>query len=332
MRRVRDIKGQFVIYHGVTTFLRLGDISLIDLKTQTVTAIGDLKTISSGPAELDISLYFFGPHVAERIPLDTSADSRVKPEPSLTPKMKSKWENQFKRMVESFSVPKADRTLKVHTSFQLDALERVASALEAISVVYEKAGDGLMLVGTKSWRTNSLSSSLLGHSVPDLDKHFGEVVSQAKQLIDMEQAKSPKNANSIFIGRLTTAMLIGTIPIFWWPVQTAFLRKLFFREAFVLTLYNPAHLIKKLRALGYEVELVDDGRRHKVSRLVGSGKIEVSGMGHFESLVKDYLMSEDAVVAIFSDVLEQATAGDMRLGSGIILAIHQDFRAPKTES
>lgn len=44
IKQVKHIDGQLVLFHGITTFLRLGDISLIDLGTRTVTALGELKT------------------------------------------------------------------------------------------------------------------------------------------------------------------------------------------------------------------------------------------------------------------------------------------------
>jgi hypothetical protein len=47
----------------------------------------------------------------------------------------------------------------------------------------------------------------------------------------------------------------GATPIFWRSLPLDFIRKLIFREVTVVTIYNPAHLIRKLRALGYQVEL-----------------------------------------------------------------------------
>ena len=332
IRNVRDIKGQFVLYHGITTFLRVGDISLIDLKTMTVTAIGDLKTKSSAPNVLDITLYFTGPHIPERIPLDTPNTLEHSVEPSLPPKMEDNLRKQFKKMEDSFNNPKPNRSIELNDNTQMDALNSVAVGLEQANVVYEKVGDGLMLIGMKSWRKNSLSSNLLGITVPNLNKRFGNIIAQVKRLIDMDQVNTPLNANSIFMGHLSTVMLIGTMPLFWWPVQTEFLRKLIFREVSVLTVYNPAHLIKKLRAIGYEVELVGDGSHHKVTKKMENSKLEILGMDHFESLVKDYLMGEDTIVGLLSDMLKKAKAGELPPNSMITLAVQQEFRGRRRRS
>lgn len=44
IKNVNVTQEHFVLYHGITTFLRIGDISLIDLKNLRVSAIGELKT------------------------------------------------------------------------------------------------------------------------------------------------------------------------------------------------------------------------------------------------------------------------------------------------
>lgn len=38
------IDEKLLLYHGITTFLRIGDFTLIDLKTMEISAIGELKT------------------------------------------------------------------------------------------------------------------------------------------------------------------------------------------------------------------------------------------------------------------------------------------------
>lgn len=44
----KKLLDHFVIYHGVTSFLRMGDISLVDVNTQAVVALGDIKTSVDG--------------------------------------------------------------------------------------------------------------------------------------------------------------------------------------------------------------------------------------------------------------------------------------------
>ena len=63
IRHVPVVAGHLVLYHGITTFLRVGDVSLISLDgTRRVAAIGELKTRPDHEDEmLNISLLLHGP-------------------------------------------------------------------------------------------------------------------------------------------------------------------------------------------------------------------------------------------------------------------------------
>jgi hypothetical protein len=330
IRRVREIKGQFVLYHGMTTFLRLGDITLIDLQTMTVTAIGDLKTKKGGPNELQISLYLTGPSAPERFPLNISYASASGSMPQLLPDRQEKLERQLKKMGDSFNIKKPDFKIQLNDSTEMQCLDRIAAGLNQARVVYEKAGDGLMLIGIKSWRRNRLSTKLLGRTTPNFDRAFADLEAQVKLILDTDQTAASKNENSIFVGHLTTETLLGTVPLFWWPVQTDFLRKLFFQDAFVVTLYNPLHLMTKLRSLGYEVQPIGDGRRRKITKAIGRTRMVLHRMEYFEQLVKEHLVSEDTIIAILADMLQKAEAGQLLPNSEITLALYQHITRPRT--
>src|SRR5215204_1890587 len=44
VHRVRGIPGAYILYHGITSILRMGDVSFIDLKTFRVCGFGEIKT------------------------------------------------------------------------------------------------------------------------------------------------------------------------------------------------------------------------------------------------------------------------------------------------
>jgi hypothetical protein len=43
-------------------------------------------------------------------------------------------------------------------------------------------------------------------------------------------------------------------PLFWWPLSTEVREAIIFKRMAVLTLYNPAFLIKALREAGFDVQ------------------------------------------------------------------------------
>jgi hypothetical protein len=328
IRKARVFNNQLTIYHGTTTFLRIGDVSFIDLKTRKLAGIGELKTEKVGP-KLLISLYVIWPEkYEEAVPLPTQP-SKSQDERRLPDEMQARLNKQLRKMSSSFEVPEAAEKFEFRHDTYINELKEVAAGLEKSRAVFKQAGEGLLLIGWKSFRRKSLSSKLLGKSKARLEKHFHGVEKQARRIMDMSQANTPTNTNGIFMGHLGLDILPGTIPIFWWPVETEFLRKLFFREVAVTTLYNPAHLIRQIRALGFEVCLIDGGRRHRISKRIDNAELEMAGMEYYRSIVQNHLIHEDFVLSIFSSMLDKIRRGEVKPNARIDLDIQQQFGGPK---
>lgn len=329
IRNIRVFEGKMILYHGITTFLRIGDVSLIDLKTQKVIALGELKSKRVSPDQIEIGLFLTGPNLDKEIPIIPSDDSSTSSSTGLPTEMEKNLWKQFDRMEEPFKVPKADRKAEYYDDTQIEVLQELSKLLERKSGGYKRAGDGLLFVGIKNPKRKTLSSRFLMSSESverykaNLGERFPDLVQQTLKIIDEAQAHTPTNANSLFIGQLSPVVMPGTIPLFWRDIPLPFLRSIFFYDSTIIILYNPAHLIRRLREIGYDVELVNNGRHHKVSKIIGDSKIEIMGMDYFESLVTHYLTHEDVIVALFEDILRQIAAGAFSPNSRITLRIKQ---------
>jgi hypothetical protein len=328
IRNVKALNGHLTIYHGITTILRIGDVSFIDLKNLKVTAIGEIKTTSVTPSHLEINMHWIASPKYTRTLSRKSKVEPIKQSSTLPLKMQEKLKKQVKQMVTTFEISKPNKKLTVNQSDYTNELKNLATSLEKSTVAYEKAGEGLMLVGIKSKRPKALSAKLLGKSNHDLNKLLGGITKQAVQLIDKSQVDPETNLNSLYIGHLNLHLLRGMIPIFWWNVPIDFLRDIFFRHVAVITLYNPAHLLRRLKMLGYEIER--NGRDYKVSKRIGDSSIELSSMEYFLSAIQNSLMHEDFVVEILSTLTKQIESGKVPPNSKIDLKIEQSFGGAKS--
>ena len=202
IRRVKHIDGKFVLYHGITTYLRISDFSLINLRTSAVTAIGELKTMQSGPKELHISFTLISPKPFGKRWRASAKSAGSEPGNKLPAQKAEVLKKQLNRIAASFTHKEPDEKITTRHNFHFDALSRVAAGLKKQSIIYEKAGEGLMLVGMKSVRPKPLAAKLLGKATVDINKRLKDVARQTIQLVDMEQARQPNNTNSLLVMRI----------------------------------------------------------------------------------------------------------------------------------
>jgi hypothetical protein len=125
--------------------------------------------------------------------------------------------------------------------------------------------------------------------------------------MDLSQVGSLSNTNSIFYSTLDLTTFPGTTPILWWSLQPDFIRKLIFHEITVVTIYNPAHLIRKLRALGFNALL--NGTHLKVIKRIENSEFEMKNMHYFLHLIQQHLVREELVLATFENLIGQIRSG-----------------------
>jgi hypothetical protein len=113
----------------------------------------------------------------------------------------------------------------------------------------------------------------------------------------------PEIENSIHFGHIhfdvnsRMQQIAGTRPIFWEPITTEVLKKIYFGEIHFFTLYNSGNFFNEMAKLGFKYEYND---RHKT---FGLTKIEkegvatfISGVDYFLKLITNYLQDESLII------------------------------------
>ncbi len=93
-------------------------------------------------------------------------------------------------------------------------------------------------------------------------------------------------------------------PLFWWPLSKAVREAITFKKMVVMTLYNPAFLIKALREAGFDVEFKKGNGLH-VTRKCGVGRMHVVGMSYLYELIQTHLFSEETIVTMLKKMVEK---------------------------
>jgi hypothetical protein len=305
--KVRLWNGQITIFHGITSFLRLGDVSFYDPESKRITAIGELKTEADTGSAFVIGLYVLWPKKSEKVWRQSLKKSDVAKKAVMSHRQEQRLKKQLKAMAGSFDVPKPRRTLRIKHQAHLDEFRALAKQLAKKSAVFQKAGEGLLLAGFTASRERSLFGRLWPKGTQNFDKRLDGLSEQVHSIMDLSQVGSLSNTNSIFYSTLDLTTFPGTTPILWWSLQPDFIRKLIFHEITVVTIYNPAHLIRKLRALGFNALL--NGTHLKVIKRIENSEFEMKNMHYFLHLIQQHLVREELVLATFENLIGQIRSG-----------------------
>jgi hypothetical protein len=298
-----------IIYHGTTSYLRLGDVSFIDMTSRKVVAIGELKTTKLDDDHISVTVVLLG---KERLRETLGPKPPPSPDPQRAPRLSPEIVQRLRQQVSNIhsaftnSQKRPDRELVHHSKrTYIEDLIALANTINAAAASYRKAGDGMLLVGLK-FKESKLSSRLCAPSrfkTNRLLKHFGKEVSA---IVD-----EARHDNSAIVGSLVYtagseySLMQGMTPFLWWPIDVDFMRSVLFQEVVVFNVFNPIHLLKRLETLGFTVHRDGKSRDYRITKRDGDKVLELVALPFYFSMIQKYLFSEDTVIEIIEKVLEQ---------------------------
>jgi hypothetical protein len=328
-----DIKGVgdlFALHHGVTTFLRLGDISLIDLKSLRVLALAELKTTEATPTKRTIVLHILGTEELKDRPFFRDASLSIKTPESAPSRFSRRLDAQIRAIPKFFGEGQPAGNVFVQQSGRsYKALNDVLARAEPDRIAYARADDGLLLVAF-ALRSGGMASRLLDNPPTPSESQLADILPPTRDLLE---ASSTENSLAFdwlqYSARGRPAFLPGITPMFWWPVEPKLLKRVIFREVSVMLVYNPAHFVKKLRGLGFAVSA--KGRTYNAQKTLSKGTCEIKNLGYFLRAVQQHLIGEDTAIGIIKGLAEKVEGA----GPGVQISarIFQDllgspFRPP----
>jgi len=202
----------------------------------------------------------------------------------------------MKRVGSSLS---ADNTLsgleKVGVVTTVSSLKGLYEDLRSAEVAYRRAGDGLVILAIKGKRS-SLSRRLLAPSVtPD----FAALPDFALGIMDHESKENSIISSLIFYSEKGKPYILpGVAPLFYWHLPVDFVERIIFHELIIVSIYNPLHLIKKLRSRGFDVQQERD--KLKISRRVGRHIARLEHTEYFVFLITHYFFDEDSIADLIA--------------------------------
>lgn len=320
IKGVRAIEGKFVLYHGITSILRLGDVSLVSLVPPRIVAIAELKTMQAAPGRLTIEANIIGSKGRMR-PIRRPARATAagkSPRPTYPAAMAAQLTRQLGRIVKATEVlHKRVPGVSIETA-EPQHTERLAEAIKATrrgGWHLERLDDGLVVLIYRP-RTRSFYRLIRAakHWKPDPPANLAQVV--ATTVVP----DSPYNA--VVLGRYhfgeegEPVLYPGTLPPLWTPMDTETVRQIVFHEVFVRTIYNPAPLITRLEAEGLKLTAYTPPLAVTFERTADRGlRIQLKNFRFYAGLVSQALYREAVVADIIRGsvkaVLDREPPGDL---------------------
>ena len=300
-----------VLMHSITTFLRLGDFSLIDPIDLKIAAIGEIKSHKKSETEISVNITLAGGKLPKEM-LPKISEAQAKPNSEqLPPELLDRLKKQVKGMQEAFKPPLQNHpSNKVEMHLVETKLKELfdRSSLGKWGTI--KVDRGLLLVGMKFDEMPIYSQ---------LKKEPIETGASFQQ--NLENLKSPtaeiidKSLPQNFI--LTSWILypaegryfhpFGMIPLFFWTLDVTVRKAIIFQKMRVMTLYNPGFLIDELKRNGFEVQFGQD-KKIKIIKKIGEKSFEFAGMDHFIGAVRTQFYADTGIVSFVRAAVDKIEA------------------------
>jgi hypothetical protein len=306
LRQVKGVGSQIAIYHGTTTFLRIGDVSLFDLTDGKLVGIGEIKTAEIKPGSLQLSLHM----VTSRGPSAASTVKQHREENWALPQAPDqRLRRQMKAMARALIAQKqkrnADRASTISGGAHLQELDSLYQRIRRRGVAYQRAGNGLILAGLRVGN-GKLATQLLERSRINLESRFSGVRHEAMRTMATDSAD-----NALHVGYIDLRLQLGATPLFWWPVSTDLLRDLIFGDVMIMTIYNPAHFFARLRELGFSIEGHSKGE-YRVSKLVNGHRAQLHAIDYFLDAIQRNLLREEAALEAIRQLMDPIESGKVK--------------------
>jgi hypothetical protein len=326
--KVPVIDGYFVIYHGTTSILRLGDVSLIDLSDLMVVKIGDIKTrqLPDGSLETVVLVPFditSGKLSSTLEPI--SGYKKIGPIDDLSMKGRDRLIRQLKRIASSQPIARIESNKKVilETQNRVVKFEEFVKSIGPGRCSYCRFGESLLLIGLQI-KSKSLYRRLSRGALQNIERRIVGLKNETNAMLLEGRTDNSMIAGSwLFCGDGKLLHKPGMTHVAWWPISSAALKLIFFQEVLVLSLFNPVHLRVALEDAGFEVKVTPPDKL-SIVKLIGDDSINIEGIGYYLELIQHYFMSEKEIIEVLSKVESDLVQGRFE-SSRVELQIEQIF-------
>lgn len=294
IKHQQNLNGLFVIYHGITNILRVGDFSLYAFGAGVV-GVGEIKTTEK--IEMDCEKLCVHIYISSKIRFDHAEmcppfekEIIVSPEKAPNPQhlsaQLSVQDELLKREIAGFSASHAG-------DFEYDLINKLDN-----NPVVMNEDRTLLLVSAKEPFDN-LFEILMSAVKPSLPN---ESIRDAA----MKMVLPNNEYNQFILGPIDTSMTVSRIPVFWWHIDKQICSDIYFNRVRIEAVFNPAKLIQYYCARGFSIKQSTkaSGRREFTLFLHNGSKcLELHHFDRYFDLIAHSLLKTTSVTSMIDSVI-----------------------------
>lgn len=292
----------FTIYHGISNILRIGDFTIFDLKKFRINETVELKSKQINDRCYNMSLFTIGKNKTSFLTSKIEIKNN-QPEIETEEVYKSRLEKQLKKMSELMKVQKTSKSkekLICGENYIYDLDEELLK-LKPYVTKHLKLGKGLIVscnkVGNKSLSKQLLNGlKLKDPNIQDLYNLMDETMDGIKEL-------DYKLFSTILYNEKSINFHPGTMPLFWYKINSSNLKKIYFGEIILTSVYNPARFIQALMEIGFKYKT--ENKSLIIYKEMGTQNLRIENHMYFVDLISMYLMKEKTIVRMFEETINK---------------------------
>lgn len=299
LKRALISKGRYLLlYHGICDMLRIGDFSVIDLKTFRVNEVVELKSQKIDATHYNLSLYCYGKSKSFIGPENIKIASHVC-EFMEGKVYKERLQRQIKRiknLMKDQKLKKDHRPVISSQSYLPELINKVEKC-KIGETKHVKLGDGLIVNYSKICKDFLPLKQVEGLKILEPNRNV------MYQMINSTMTQY-KELNYTLFGPIlyhnnTIIYHPGTMPLIWYQVDTTLLRDLYFGRICLTTIYNPAVFVLELSSIKYKYKIED--RELIIFRPTNGQNLILKDYMYFVDLVSIYFIKESTVSSLLNE-------------------------------
>jgi len=309
IRQTPMLYGCLVLYHGITSMLRVGDFSLYAFN-HGIIANGELKTEKNG-SNLEIKAYISSKYNLDADtfkPENQTVDANVFQIDRLLRQLSAMDDLLKKQKIDH----KANCFRDNNVDFELPSTPNRMS--------YKISKDNSLITSILEIKESKLSERFFLNE-EDVDLCLDEAGPYAERLLVQGSSN-----NQFYLTSIDGKSYPTRVPLFWWNADIDFLKDVIFKKTIMMTVFNPAKFFNYYKDKGFEICNSTGPKNVSLEKTIDGKQMVIGNLYMFFDMISYSFMTVENIIEMVDPIIIKSLEMGEHGGGTINIVPHQRFR------